>query len=98
MTWRDRAACKGALEVMMPEGCDLAVMASQAKLGRLVTPGVREAKAICRRCPVQPECLEEAVVSGYSSGVFGGMDPYERWLMAKARGIQFDDDEQANVG
>lgn len=40
----------------------------------------REAKAklICRACPVQPECLEFALVASKGHGVWGGFNERER--------------------
>jgi WhiB family transcriptional regulator, redox-sensing transcriptional regulator len=46
---------------------------------------VREAaaKAICRRCPVRPECSAHALAVGEAHGVWGGMSEADR---AKPRG------------
>lgn len=38
----------------------------------------REAKAVCRSCPVRPECLEFAVESGERFGIWGGASERER--------------------
>jgi len=40
---------------------------------------VREAKAICAGCPVQPACLRYAHETGARSGVWGGED-FEPWI------------------
>ncbi|MCZ9346675.1 WhiB family transcriptional regulator, partial [Streptomyces sp. TRM76130] len=37
-----------------------------------------QAKAVCRRCPVRERCLEWALDSGQSIGVWGGTDENER--------------------
>ena len=47
-----------------------------------VTPsdhhGIAAAKAICRRCPVAPECLAEALPNASIVGVWGGTSEVER--------------------
>lgn len=42
------------------------------------------AKMICRRCPVQAECLQHAVDNGEMHGIFGGLTPKERKAMRRA--------------
>ncbi|MCX0247646.1 MULTISPECIES: WhiB family transcriptional regulator [Streptomyces] len=39
---------------------------------------VEEAKAVCRRCPVQQECLRWALENNQDSGVWGGLGENER--------------------
>jgi WhiB family redox-sensing transcriptional regulator len=54
--WRDHAACLGVGgDLFFPEPKDTG----------------REAKAICRRCPVIADCLEDALSLGYASDLFG---------------------------
>ena len=36
------------------------------------------ARAICRECPVQPECLDYALTERIKHGIFGGMSERER--------------------
>ena len=43
------------------------------------------AKSICRRCPVQPECLDHALTHREEYGIWGGMSPNERVQARKAR-------------
>ena len=63
MSWEKRAACRGAdPELFFPERGD--------------TYSVQAAKAVCARCPVRAECLEEHL--GEKQGVWGGMSEYER--------------------
>lgn len=38
----------------------------------------RRAKAVCRACPVQAECLRYALSCGPLDGIWGGTTPYER--------------------
>ncbi|WP_031016800.1 WhiB family transcriptional regulator [Streptomyces sp. NRRL S-1314] len=37
-----------------------------------------QAKAVCRRCPVRKQCLEWALETGQSIGVWGGTSETER--------------------
>ena len=39
---------------------------------------VREAKAVCARCPVRAQCLEHALAHGERFGVWGGLSERER--------------------
>lgn len=48
----------------------------------------RLAKAVCRRCEVQEECLEYAVNNGEKFGIWGGLSERERRGIRKKRGIQ----------
>lgn len=69
--WRDEAACLGEeLRIFFPER-NLAL--------------AREAKAICYRCPVRMECLDEALSNGERFGIWGGMDQDERRREARLR-------------
>ena len=47
----------------------------------------RLAKAVCRRCEVQEECLEYAVNNGEKFGIWGGLSERERRAIRKKRGI-----------
>lgn len=42
-----------------------------------------QARAICGRCPVLEECLDYAIDEEISEGVFGGLSPRQRRLMAE---------------
>ncbi|MBF8194289.1 WhiB family transcriptional regulator [Nonomuraea sp. K274] len=42
------------------------------------TPAARDAKAICRDCPVAAECLAVAVQQQVRHGIWGGLLPSER--------------------
>lgn len=57
----------------------------------LPTPASERARAVCRTCPVQPECLQWAVQPA-ASGIWGGLATYERRSLretpAPARGRQ----------
>ncbi|WP_371793883.1 WhiB family transcriptional regulator [Streptomyces albidoflavus] len=46
---------------------------------------IKEAKSWCARCPVQAQCLTEALDRDEPHGVFGGMDAGERRLILRRR-------------
>ncbi|MFI5814885.1 WhiB family transcriptional regulator [Streptomyces sp. NPDC051643] len=66
--WRYEAACAGiSTDLFFPVGNTGAAL-DQAD----------EAKAICRRCPVSDECLQWALNTGQTFGVWGGLTEDER--------------------
>lgn len=68
--WQQRGACKGHdPDIFFPEG----------KGGTC-----QQAKAICRRCPVQVECLEWALQRKERYGIWGGKSYRERRKMRPA--------------
>lgn len=70
--WRSAAACRGLNpSVFYP--------------GRQGDNKV--AKTICAGCPVQPECLETALLVGEKFGVWGGLSERERRRLRRARGL-----------
>jgi len=44
----------------------------------------REAKAVCRACPVRAECLADAVERGERFGIWGGVSERQRVRMRRA--------------
>lgn len=46
---------------------------------------VPRAKEICQRCPVRPECLEHALRTRETEGVWGGTGPEERLRFLQSR-------------
>jgi len=68
--WRELAACAGAnADTFFPdEGDEL---------------GVAAAKAICAECPVQSLCLQYAIATNQTAGVWGGLDGSERRRMRR---------------
>jgi WhiB family transcriptional regulator, redox-sensing transcriptional regulator len=46
---------------------------------------VKEAKAVCRGCPVRSDCLEFALASSEKFGIWGGMSERERRMERRAR-------------
>ncbi len=46
---------------------------------------VAQAKAICRTCPVQPQCLDHALNAREPHGIWGGLDETERRALLTRR-------------
>ncbi|MGW1007696.1 WhiB family transcriptional regulator [Streptomyces sp. NPDC002520] len=68
MDWRHQASCREEdPELFFPIG----------NTGPALLQ-IEEAKAVCRRCPAQPACLEWALESGQGDGVWGGLAEDER--------------------
>ena len=66
--WMPHAACIGCdPELFFPSGRRWNIAAE-----------IAEAKAICRRCEVQPECLAYALKNCIRHGVWGGTSEGER--------------------
>lgn len=62
--WREEAACIGkGNEMFYPERSHALA---------------QKAKAICAKCPVKGECLDEAISNNEKFGIWGGMDTLER--------------------
>lgn len=51
------------------------------------TPSANEARAICRKCPAKDECLEYSIQFIDLSGIWAGMDRYERRAEQILRGV-----------
>ncbi|MGW8792279.1 WhiB family transcriptional regulator [Streptomyces althioticus] len=65
--WRHDAACRTEdPELFFPIGTSGALLQTE------------QAKAVCRGCPVQEQCLEWALETGQSIGVWGGTSETER--------------------
>ncbi|MFE9319129.1 WhiB family transcriptional regulator [Streptomyces albidoflavus] len=73
--WSVQAACIGAPP-------DIFHPPQDAGLTQVVA---REAKAWCARCPVQAQCLTDALDRAEPHGVFGGMDAGERRAILRRR-------------
>lgn len=48
----------------------------------------REAKAVCRACDVQPECLEYALATREKFGIWGGLSERERRRIRRRRALE----------
>ncbi|MCZ1006377.1 WhiB family transcriptional regulator [Streptomyces lydicus] len=46
---------------------------------------IEEAKAVCRRCPVMPQCQDWALTTRMPDGVWGGMSEAERATVLRHR-------------
>jgi WhiB family redox-sensing transcriptional regulator len=49
---------------------------------------VSSAKAVCRECDVQVECLTHAMTNGETKGVWGGLSERERRRIRRARRLK----------
>jgi len=67
--WASRAACSG-------QDPDALFVRGKAQ---------HEAKSVCRACPVQAECLAEALDNRTEFGVWGGMTERERRALLRKR-------------
>jgi WhiB family redox-sensing transcriptional regulator len=68
MDWRHRAICRDEdPELFFPIG----------NTGPALLQ-IEQAKSVCRRCPVIPDCLAWALESGQDAGVWGGLSEDER--------------------
>ena len=47
-----------------------------------------QARAICRSCPANPECLEYSLKYSGLHGIWAGLDPTERKKLQDAKGIR----------
>ena len=77
MDWRDQGACRGEdPELFFPIGTTDSALAQ-----------LQEAKAVCRRCPVQEECLHWALHSEPAgqgaAGVCAGLSEDERRVLRR---------------
>lgn len=80
--WQDAAICSGTdPEAFFPE-----------KGG-----SVREAKQICRLCPVQLDCLDHALVNDERFGVWGGFSERERRRMKRGEAVTPTDTNKPNL-
>ena len=74
-SWTEEANCKGAdADLFFPER----------------GASTRKAKAICRACTVQGECLEYAVQNSEKFGIWGGLSERERRRVKRQREAEFD--------
>jgi WhiB family redox-sensing transcriptional regulator len=73
--WQESAACRDAdTELFFPVGSS----------GKAATE-IRQAKALCTGCQVQPSCLAYALITGQEFGIWGGYDENERRLLRTRR-------------
>jgi WhiB family redox-sensing transcriptional regulator len=73
--WRKVAACRDTdPELFFPVGTTGAALVQ-----------IEHAKAVCRICPVQVECLEFALGTNQDSGIWGGTSEEERRMIRRSR-------------
>lgn len=73
--WRDRALCHGAdPTIFYPEDYAFGNISPMSEAAAMI----REAKAICRNCPVRGECLVRALDADERFGIWGGLTAPER--------------------
>jgi WhiB family redox-sensing transcriptional regulator len=66
--WRDHAACRHEdPDLFFPIGATGPALVQQER-----------AKTVCRRCPVREQCLQWALDTGQTIGVWGGTSEAER--------------------
>ncbi|MFD3497450.1 WhiB family transcriptional regulator [Streptomyces sp. NPDC058678] len=74
--WRDHAACRQEdPDLFFPIGSTGPALVQQ-----------EQAKAVCRRCPVQEPCLQWALDTGQTLGVWGGTSENERRALRRRAG------------
>lgn len=69
-TWQEKAACRGADPAVFFPTTPESPVAREAQ--------TRQAKAVCRRCPVVAACLDHALRAREPYGVWGGRTEGER--------------------
>lgn len=75
--WRDHAACRGQdPDLFFPIGTTGPAPAQ-----------LEQARAVCRRCPVQERCLEWALETDQTIGVWGGTTESERRALKRRRAV-----------
>jgi len=75
MAWIERAGClEEDPELFFPVGIGPAAMEQETT-----------AKAVCRRCPVRPDCLEWSLATCQDAGVWGGLGEEERREIRRTR-------------
>jgi WhiB family transcriptional regulator, redox-sensing transcriptional regulator len=80
-TWRFRAACRG-------EDSSLFFAPSYFERREEKDGRERRAREICNRCDVRSECLEYALRTRESHGVWGGMNEQERRALLRERDLR----------
>ena len=54
----------------------------------------KEAKAVCRECPVRGDCLESALENNEKFGIWGGLSERERRRIRRARALEREQQEE----
>ena len=73
-SWRKAASCRDTdPDLFFPVGTTGPALAQ-----------IESARAVCRKCPVQAECLEFALSTNQDSGIWGGTSEEERRKLRRA--------------
>jgi WhiB family transcriptional regulator, redox-sensing transcriptional regulator len=71
--WRSQALCRDTdPELFFPIGTTGAALVQ-----------IEHARAVCRQCPVQADCLEFALRTNQDSGIWGGTSEEERRVLRR---------------
>jgi WhiB family transcriptional regulator, redox-sensing transcriptional regulator len=71
--WRAHALCRDTdPELFFPIGTTGAALVQ-----------IEQARAVCRQCPVQADCLEFALTTNQDSGIWGGTSEEERRVLRR---------------
>ncbi|HET9600677.1 MAG TPA: WhiB family transcriptional regulator [Acidimicrobiales bacterium] len=71
--WRSEALCRDTdPELFFPIGTTGAALLQ-----------IEQARAVCRQCPVQAECLDFALATNQDSGIWGGTSEEERRVLRR---------------
>ena len=71
--WRSQALCRDTdPELFFPIGTTGAALVQ-----------IEQARAVCRQCPVQADCLEFALRTNQDSGIWGGTSEEERRVLRR---------------
>jgi WhiB family redox-sensing transcriptional regulator len=86
--WQSFAACRGE---------DASYFYAPNYFEKRAQKNAREAvaKRYCARCPVREECLEYAMATGETHGIWGGLNEMERRRLARHRAGERSRDEGA---
>ena len=71
--WRGEALCRDTdPELFFPIGTTGAALVQ-----------IEQARAVCRQCPVQADCLDFALTTNQDSGIWGGTSEEERRVLRR---------------
>ena len=71
--WRSQALCRDTdPELFFPIGTTGAALLQ-----------IEQARAVCRQCPVQADCLDFALATNQDSGIWGGTSEEERRVLRR---------------
>jgi len=72
-SWRSQALCRDTdPDLFFPVGTTGAALVQ-----------IEQARAVCRECPVQSDCLDFALATNQDSGIWGGTSEDERRMIRR---------------